>query len=73
MLCKNLIIKVHPALKKPVKDVSADVSEKTEEKKEEEVKKEPNTLTFNKHRVDKNTMKVLFFLLPYYPNYHTLK
>lgn len=73
LLCKNLSIKVHPAIKKPVKPETADASEATVEKKEEEVKKEQSTLTFNKHRLDRNTLKVLFFLLPYYPQFHTLK
>ena len=73
MLCKNLQIKVHPALKKPVKPQSVESSARTEEKKEEESKKEHNQLIFNKHRLDKNSMKVLFFLLPFYPTFHTLK
>jgi hypothetical protein len=76
MLCKNLSIKVHPALKKPGKPMTPSEESKDGDSKpaEEEIKpKELNTINFYKHRLDKNTLKVLFFLLPYYPNIHTLK
>lgn len=40
---------------------------------EEEKHKELNTLTFYKHRLDKNSLRALFVCLPFSPAIHTLK
>ena len=55
-LCKLYNIKLHPSFKAPTPTQDG----------HEEVK-ELSTVTFNKHRVDKNTMKVLFLTIPASP------
>ncbi len=59
-ICKLFNIKTHPALRAPAHP-------------ENEEQKEVTTVNFNKHRIDKNSMKVLFYTLPASPNVHTLK
>mmetsp|Transcript_34598 Transcript_34598/g.33809 ORF Transcript_34598/g.33809 Transcript_34598/m.33809 type:complete len:127 (+) Transcript_34598:16-396(+) len=66
-LTKTFNIKVHPAMK-PVTNVPIPGEEQEEQKQ-----KEVSTLTFYKHRLDKNSMKVLFWCLPASPGIHTLK
>jgi PP-loop superfamily ATP-utilizing enzyme len=66
-LCRMFNLRVHPAMKALV-TLNAEG-----EKVEEEKPKEVNTLNFYKHRLDKNSMKVLFLALQSAPYIHTLK
>ena len=69
-LCKTFNIKVHPSLRNPNHaSGSADGGAATAH---EEVK-EISQITVNKHRIDRNSMRVLFFSLPASPNIQTLK
>ena len=61
-ICKMWQTKVHPALKNPV-----------QEGQEEEQKAPVSTLSFFKHRVDKNSLRALFLTLPTSSHVHTLK
>ena len=54
-LMRLFSIKAHPALKRPVAP------------SQEEEKKEQNTLTFYKHRLDRGTVRTLFTCLPSSP------
>lgn len=73
-----LNIKVHPALK-PITYGSTSEENKTVDGQQlhvEEDKQQPkelNTLTFYKHRLDRNTLKAMFMCLAASPNIHTLK
>ena len=66
-LSKLFGIKVHPALKPQTWQNAG------EGHQEEAAHKEVTTLNFNKHRIDKNSAKVLFMSLPASPNLQTLK
>ena len=70
-LCKLFNLKVHPALR----PISYGEKQQVEGQPpvEEDRHKDLNTLTFYKHRIDKNSMKVLFLSLPASPGIHTLK
>ncbi len=63
-------IKVHPALK-PV--VYSSTEEHAASANEEQKHHELNTINFYKHRIDRNSMRVLSLALPASPNIHTLK
>lgn len=67
VLCRMFNLRVHPAMK-PVVNLRPDG-----ERVEEEKPKDLNTLNFYKHRLDKNSMKVLFLALQSAPYIHTLK
>jgi hypothetical protein len=62
-LCKTFHVKAHPALRNPHQP-SGEGSEEV---------KEVSQITINKHRIDRNSMRVLFFSLPASPNIQTLK
>jgi hypothetical protein len=66
-LCRMYNLRIHPAMK----PVASPLVEG--EKVDEEKPKELNTLNFYKHRLDKNSMKVLFLALQSAPYIHTLK
>ncbi len=68
-LCKMFNIKQHPALKPPAHNEG----KQGESHFDEEKAKDVNTLTFYKHRLDKNSMRVMFLALSISPNIHTLK
>lgn len=57
-LCKTFHVKAHPALRNPHQS-SGEASEEV---------KEVSQITINKHRIDRNSMRVLFFSLPASPN-----
>ena len=67
-LCKTFNIKVHPSLRNPHQGQAEGGAATAHE----EVK-EISQITFNKHRIDRNSMRVLFFSLPASPNIQTLK
>lgn len=69
-LCRDKGIKMHPALKKPLPKEPEEGAPPADPAAKP---KEITTLNFYKHRLDKSTLKILFFLLPYYPTIHTLK
>jgi len=64
-LCKTYHLKTHPALRNPNLNQAEGAAS-------DEVK-EVSQISFNKHRVDRNSMRVLFFSLPASPNIQTLK
>ena len=68
--CRLFGMRVHPALK-PV--TYAPLPGEEQPPHEEDKTKELNTINFYKHRVDRNTLKVLFLCLPACPSIHTLK
>ena len=63
-ICKLFGIKPHPGLRPHAH---------SGEGKDEHESKEVTVVNFNKHRIDKNSMRVLFFALPSSPNVQTLK
>lgn len=67
VLCRMFNLRVHPAMR-PAVLLNAEG-----ERIEEEKHKELNTLNFYKHRLDKNSIKVLFLALQSAPYIHTLK
>lgn len=60
-LCKLMNIKVHPALRPVLWEKEKPLFEQEDAKVEE---KEVEVVKFDKHRIDKNSMKVLFHCLP---------
>lgn len=65
-----LNVKLHPALK----PVSYAPLAGEEHAKDDELKhKDLNTINLYKHRLDKNSMRIMFLCLPASPNIHTLK
>jgi len=63
-LSKLFGIKVHPGLKAPASHGEGQPAEDA---------KDQSCVNFNKHRIDKNSMRVLFLSLPASPNIQTLK
>ena len=60
-LCKLYNIKAHPALRAPSAPSSGEGSQHEETK-------EVTCISVNKHRIDRNSMRVLFFSLAPSPN-----
>ncbi len=60
LICKLFNIKVHPGLKAASNGSSGENAQ--------EEPKDLHQLSFNKHRIDRNSMRVLFFALPASPN-----
>lgn len=73
---KLLGIELHPALREPTWEIEKNEIEKRLEEAadDEEVKEEKvvTTIKFDRHRIDKNTLKALFHILPT-SSVHTLK
>ena len=70
-LCRAFNIKVHPSLKATIQSPPSEGQPAGVPAHEE--LKEVTIINFNKHRVDKNSMRALFFSLPASPNIQTLK
>jgi len=69
-VCRIMGTRMHPAfraLKPPPPREDGETGEPPEKAKE------ITTLTFSKHRIDRNSMKALFLVLPHAPTLHTLK
>ncbi|CDW82788.1 UNKNOWN [Stylonychia lemnae] len=80
VLCRLFNTKVHPALKPAVYSMTEEQKQQHDSQQqlqqnaaEEQKHAEINTLNLFKHRLDRNSMKVMFLALQSSPNIHTLK